>query len=83
MATSATRSRVKPTTRQLHEAERIQARLGRVQTLHDGGAYVVQVYGDDPSAKTPHRVISLDRDGNVVANIEHRYVAPEDAGESA
>jgi hypothetical protein len=79
MATS--RQRPKPTTRQLHEAERIQARLGHVRTYHDGGAFVVQIYGDDPRARVPHRVISLDNEGKCVANMTPpQYVDPAAEG---
>lgn len=56
-----------PTTRQLHEAERIQDRFGRVLWTTRGTALRVHVYGDDPEARLPHRILTLATDGRIVA----------------
>lgn len=63
-----------PTTRQLHEAERIQDRLGRVVIRTRRSSLLVLVYGDDPEAQWPHVVITLAEDGRALSSVHPTFM---------
>jgi hypothetical protein len=79
MATTQTASSTQPdipTSRQLHEAERIQDRLGRVVIRPVRNALLVMVISDDPEARWPHVVIALAEDGRPVSSVRPTFARP-------